>query len=137
MSDIDQPRRRRFQFGLRRGLAWTAVVALGLGVLSSLEPNAVIWIVYPSWFAIVLILRWRFGGRVAAGISVIAGMLLFALLCGSIWAATSRRLEPVEVVMIAVVGAFLGGFVGFVLFLLAEAARRAVNRIDRIGQADE
>lgn len=130
-------KQRRHQFGLRKALLWTTAAALGLGILSALEWDPASRVVYPGWIAVVLILRWIFGSRVAASVSVVAGMVLFALLLGLIWASHERNPAPVEVIMISFVGGLLGGFLGFLLFLLVEAACRMVDWIDKIRQGGE
>jgi len=136
MSETVDPEQHRLQFGLRKVLLWTAAVAFGLGLLSTLKPDALGWVVYPGWIATVLILRWNFGSKVAALASVAFGMLLFAVVCGLEWAANDMRPHPAEVVVIAVVCSLLGGMIGFVLLLLIETACRIINRLDRIGQSD-
>ena len=137
MNEREMKKQRRHQFGLRKALLWTTAAALGLGILSALEWDPASRVVYPCWIAVVLILRWIFGSRVAALVSVVAGLLLFASLLGLIWVAHERNPVPVEVIMISFVGGILGGFIGFLLFLLVEAACRTVDWLDRIGQRGE
>jgi len=129
MNEMGEPRRRRFQFRLRRLLLWTAVVALGCGILSSLEPDALDWVVLPAWFVTVFIVRWGFGGKWAATISIVLGMLL--CLGWSIYGSI-----PTSTVGLAIGCGFVGGSIGLVPFLLVEATCRIVNWIDKIGQSD-
>ena len=125
MNEVVRPKRRRFQFGLRRLLLWTAVVALGFGTLSTLYPSTRAWVVLPGWCAVVLILRWGFGSTLAASVSTIVGMVLGLLL--------PEPQEPLDFVVYAIDC----GFFGLVLFVLAEVTCQIVDWIDRIRQSDE
>ncbi len=123
--------RRRFQFRLRRLVIWTVVAALVCGILlAGLEPEGLDWIVLPVWFVTVFIVRWGFGSKKwAARISIVLGMLVSLG-----WAI--YRPKPPSVVELVIGCGIMGGSIGYVSFLLVEAAREIVNRIDKIGQSD-
>ena len=125
-----KPDRRRLQFSLRKLLLWMVMVALGFSILSTLEPDALGWVVLPAWLIAVLILRWFFGTEQAAGLSILMGMLPFQWFLCSICVPDNWRWKD------SLVACLLGGLIGFVLFLLVEAACRVVNWIDRSGQSD-
>ncbi len=130
-AGMGKPERQRFQFSLRKLLLWTVVVALTLSILSPLELGGL----FPfGWFVTVLMLRWGLGSRVAAWVSIMAGMLLFA------WASclVSASVSPSRYGYgeAALVGGSMGVMVGLVLFLLVDGTCRVVDWIDRIGQSD-
>ena len=122
---------RRFQFSLRKVLLWMLAVALTFSILSPLELDAVGWLFLFGWFVTVLVLRWSFGSRVAAWISIMAGMLLFA------WASwfVSAHVRP-SYGGATLVGGSVGVIVGLALFLFVEATCRTIDWLDRIGQSD-
>ena len=130
-------KRPRFQFSLRKALLWTALVALGLGALTILTSDVATRMVLSAWLATVLILRWAFGRKVAAWVSAVAGALFFGWSCSVAYSAHIRRFDLGEMVWTAVVGGFLGGVIGFLLFVPADAACRIASWFDRIGQRGE
>ena len=131
MNETAKLERRRLQFGIRRLLLWTTVVALACGMLSSLGPEDVLdWTVLPTWFVTVFIVRWAFGSKWAAVVSIMAGMFL----CLG-WAI--YRPKPLGMVGLATGSVLLGTLLGCVPFLMVEAACRTVDWIDRIRQSDE
>jgi hypothetical protein len=119
-----RPKRPRFQFGLRKLLLWTAVVATLLGVATTLGIE--VSSVFLSWIILVWAIRRGFGAKVAAVLSVAA------------WAALGLVLSSVHVHpgpgpgMLAVEGAMIGGFVGLAMFGIAEGLVRAVNWADNL-----
>ena len=108
--------KRRFQFGLRKSLIWTAVVALYLGFVTSLgiPPVAIGFIT--SWAVVVGILRQAIGPMVAASLSVIGGGIVFAF--GEDWGAFHWP------------GPFWGCLAGWFVFVLLETAFRAIEYAD-------
>jgi hypothetical protein len=77
---IDQhAKRRRFQFGLRKLLLWTAVVALYLGILSLVNFNACLSVSLTCYLILVGTLRVTFG-RWGACVGSVA-VTLAPLLC--------------------------------------------------------
>jgi len=138
MRDIETGR-QRFQFGLRKLLLWTVAVALGCGLLSSLQLDAIDWLLLLAWFFVVLAVRWASGHGWAATASVVLGMLLLLVrvLLYYGWALSRTRpsglTEHIDVVTVLLVGALMG----FVAFLLTEATYRTLNWVDRIAEPDE
>ncbi len=126
MSDIETAKRRRYQFGPRRLLLWTAVAALGLGLLSFTEPPLAGWVLVPGWLTTVLAVRWTLGGRWAVTASIVIGMLLYA--CDDYL----HSARPGVVIF----SGLIGGLMGIGSYALVVTTLRAVNRLDRIGQAD-
>lgn len=119
------PQHRRWsQFSLRRMLLWTTVVALGFSGLFALVPNTLGRVLLAGWFVTVFILRRAFGSGWAASLSILVGMLPFAQLLCSIWMTDDWSLKH------SLVEGWLGGLIGFALFLLVEAACRTVDWID-------
>lgn len=137
MNEAAKPERRRFQFRLRRLLLWTAVVALGLGVLSPLELDVSGWIFLSGWFFAISLVRWTFGRKWAASVAVVMGVSAYAWHSCSLVARNVNGVVPVDYYFDAAIAVALpGSLVGFVSFLVVEFAWQAVNRLDRIGQSD-
>lgn len=137
MNEVVRPKRRRFQFRLKRLMLWTTVVALGLGVLSPLELDPIGWIFLSGWFVAISIVRWAFGSRWAASVAVVMGVCAYAWHSCSLVARNVTGVVPVDYYFDAAMAVALpGSLVGFVSFLVVEFAWQAVNWIDRIGQSD-
>jgi hypothetical protein len=60
-----------FQFGLRSLLLWTAVMALYLGLVVTVESENLEWLVLSCWPALILGLRFAFGPWISCHISAI------------------------------------------------------------------
>jgi hypothetical protein len=71
-----EPKRpiRRLQFTLRKMLLWTAVVALWLGLVASLEVSTTHALVLSAWAAFVGIARFESGPRLAVFMSLVAAL---------------------------------------------------------------
>ena len=123
MSNIETGR-QRFQFGPGKLLLWTAVVALGLGVLSFTEPPVAGWILVPGWFATVMGVRWALGRNWAVTTSIVIGVLFYAY--GDYLHSPGLR--------VVVRSGFVGALMGIATYVLAVTTLRVVSRIDRIGQ---
>jgi hypothetical protein len=83
-----RPERRRFQFGLRKLLLWTVVVAVLLGSLRALGLDTVGLVIAACWVAITAAIRGAFGSTWAhvvssAGGSALALGLLFTGVIGA------------------------------------------------------
>lgn len=112
-------------------MLWMLAVALIFSILSPLGFEGVGWLFVFGWFVAVLMLRWSFGSRVAASVSIAAGMLLFA------WGAyfVSANVRP-SYGRATLVGGSMGVIIGLILFLLVEGTCRTIDWLDRIGQSD-
>ena len=121
MGDIETEK-QRFQFGLKKLLLWTAIVALGLGLLSFTEPPIAGWILVPGWFAAVLGVRWALGRDWAVTTSIVIGVLFYA--CGDYQHSPGLGV----VTRSGVVGALMG-IAAYALVLMTS---RVVNRIDGV-----
>ena len=60
-----QPKSRRLQFGLRRLLLWTAVVAVWLSTLLTLHITLFFSVILSCWAIPVIVVRAAFGASVA------------------------------------------------------------------------
>lgn len=136
MNEVARPEHCRFQFSLKRLLLWTVVVALGCGMLSTVQAESLDWLVLSPWLVTVFVVRWAFGGKWAAIVSVMIGVLLCGLV-GCIGSAQAIGGSIVTIGYYTVRGGLNGSPIGFVLFLLVEAACRTVNWFDSIGQSGE
>ena len=101
-------RHRRCQFGLRKLLLWTAVVAFLLGVAASLGDGA--WLV-AGCILLISVLRVAFGSRVAGILSVAVAVMLWV----SLWWAATTAARPGP----SLAEATLAGLAFVVLFPLA------------------
>jgi hypothetical protein len=116
--------KRSFQFSLRKLLLWTAVVALLLGVATSLGEG--VWLL-ACWVLVVCAIRCAFGPNVAVILSVGGGAILGGAL-GYALPHTDPGPDPVERAM---QGVIVGGFFGLATFGIVEGAFRAVNWVDK------
>jgi len=120
--------RRRFQFGLRKLLLWTAVVALLLGVAATFGEEA--WI-SAGWIIVVGIVRVAFGPKVGGVLSVAAGMILVAAFLCLVFVASEPGPRIGEAVA---VGVIFGGLFGLAMFSITEYLYLAVNWADNLMQ---
>ena len=118
--------RRRFQFGLRKLLLWTVVLALYLGVARMLGMPPIALAVLTLWIAVVAGLRAAFGPVVAAIVSPAIGAVL-----GGWFEYTGPALDPPGPSPLGP-GIALGGLFGCVLFAAVELSCRAVNWADNV-----
>ena len=89
MND-ERPERRRFQFGLRKLLLWTVVVAVLLGTLKMLGLETAGLVIAASWAAITAVVRGAFGSTLAHIVSAVGGgVLALVLLFTGVIGATS------------------------------------------------
>jgi hypothetical protein len=122
----------RFQFGLRKLLLWTAVVALllGLAKMSGIREG---WIAFPCWIVMVAVIRVVASPIATAIVSAASGMVLLA------WVRVAARVDlgpPASEIMTALhkSGSLLvaGCLLGLTLFAVAELLRRAVDWADNV-----
>ena len=119
-----QPKSRKNQFGLRKLLLWTAVVALYSGMFRMLAPILDGWVFLLSGIIILAIIRMATNAITTAVISVMAaGVLLFVGLFGEMGL---YAVMPINLLM-----AFGGAcYWGVLLFAVVELPLRAVNWLD-------
>ena len=127
-SPRPERRTRRFQFGLRRLLLWTAVVAVLLGVAASLGDGA--WLL-ACCVLVVCVLRVAFGSKVAGILSVAAALILYVSFSLLAYMATSNP-NPVLAGVVVIMRGAIGGLVGLAMFGIAEGAVRGVNWADKL-----
>ncbi len=117
----------RYQFGLRKLLLWTAVVALYCGLVVAVESESLEWLVLCCCPALILGLRLAFGSWVACHVSAVGagGVLALRVFFPSlpvgafeVWEAFAR-----------------GCGVGYVIWLVVELACLLVNRADHLLRA--
>ena len=120
---IDQSDKRgRLQFGLRKLMLWTAVVAALLGILQIVGLNALGQAIAALWVAVVAFAHAAFGSIPALVFSQIGGMSL--ALC--LWFVLP--IDDATVILLIV----LGGAGGLIPFAFVEIARRVVDCIDHL-----
>jgi hypothetical protein len=131
------PERRRFQFGLRKLLLWTVVLALYLGILSLVGFEPWVSVFATLCLGIVVVVRVSFGPR--AGCVCSAAMLLVPILCLSGLAIISEALSGSFGTREAALWAqgLLFGIgaccaLGLAVFLLVELVVRAVDWADSL-----
>jgi hypothetical protein len=131
MND-QRPERRRFQFGLRKLLLWTGVVAVLLGLATTTFTTAEA-VVLLGWMILVAAVRWAFGPKAAGALSVAAALILHVSFSWLVYMAARPFPDPVEAgVGALIVGGTVGGLFGLVMFGIAEGAVRAVNWADKV-----
>jgi hypothetical protein len=119
------PKRRRFQFGVRRLLLWTVVIAVYLSVVKWLRMDLMLFAVLTAWLGIVAGVKARFGSMAAFVVSILAGAVVggweayVTFLAGGLPAAS----DWAAVVFLFVLGYALWGGV--------EVAFGAVDCVDR------
>jgi len=102
--------RPRFQFGLRKLLLWTAVVALFLGILKMLGLGPILCIAVLCWAMFVRGLRLVFGFTQVAFASVLsASILTSARFCMPPLAVNWREATLLAAALGAVYGYVAGG----------------------------
>jgi hypothetical protein len=125
MND-QRPERRRFQFGLRKLLLWTAVAALLLGTAASLREGA--WL--PACCILIVgAIRCAFGARVAGGISVATAVILMVSFS---WVVAETHHPGPSLGDATVTGLALGLFFGLATLGIVEGAVRVVNWADKV-----
>jgi hypothetical protein len=117
--------RGRLQFGLRKMLLWTLVIALYLAVVRWERWDLALFAVVTSWLIVVAIVRAAFGPTVAAALSALAGAIPGGWL-GYVAATAVRPSRPGVVLF----GGVLFCIIGCILFAVVEIAIRAVNWVD-------
>ena len=114
--------KRSFQFGLRKLLLWTAVVALLLGLATSLGDWG--WFL-ACWLLFIGVLRAAFGPKVAGILSVAVPVIVAC--------AVAMTRHPGPSFGDLLVDAFLvGAFVGLAMFVIVEGAIGLVNWADKV-----
>jgi hypothetical protein len=109
--------RPRFQFGLRKLLLWTAVLALLLGVAQMLgELGAFL----ACGIIIVFVIRTTAGSIVALAFA--EGLGIGAMI------GHSFPITPIQMI----IGCVLGSVVGLIVFCIAEVSCRAVDWADNL-----
>jgi len=138
---------RRFQFGLRKLLLWTAMVAIWCGVfkivsvgltLSNPHTDPAIaltnMILVISWVAVVAIGRVAFRTTVAAALAIVIGVV-YAVLGLSLSAHMSGR-SFIEVLSLypdrAAIAVGVFSLLGVIVFGCVEASFRTVHWLDRL-----
>jgi len=116
-----QPERRRFQFGLRKLLLWTAAVALLLGVGRSVGLAQDVWLlVWVGWILAVGIIR-------SATNPLVAGIVALAIGGTITCVAPEPLLGPEVEILLACVFALI-------VLALAELIHHAVDWLDNLMQ---
>ncbi len=123
MTEESPIRRRSLQFGLRRLLLWTVVIALAFGALSTLGPDTIGWIVFSWWLCALLVLRWVVGSRPTLISSIVIGGLLGGV--------------PVPLPEQKVIWGVIGGLIGVALCVYVEVSCQFVNWVTGLGLPDE
>lgn len=119
------PTGRRFQFGLRKLLLWTAVVAMFLGLLGMIEVALSTLLILTSWATIVGVARAIFNTEVAGLMSVAIGVVL------GVW--LTFLVSPFSVgVFSYAVYAMMFGLFGLFVCVFVEVAFRAVDWLDNL-----
>lgn len=138
---------RRFQFGLRKLLLWTAVVAIWCGVfkvisigtsLSAPQTDPAIqltnMILVISWVAVVAIGRVAFRTTVAAVLAIVIGVIYAVL--GSWLAAHMSGRSYIEMLSLypdrAAIGVGVFIVLGAIVFGCVEASFRTVHWLDKL-----
>ena len=114
--------KRRFQFGLRKLLLWTAVVALYFATVRWVAMDVRGFTVVTCWVGIVAILR-AVAGRIMAGLLSVAGGLFLAASVSILVA------NAIPVTRSQVLFAFWkAGAVGCIVFVIVELAFSSMHR---------
>ena len=113
-----------FQFGLRKLLLWTVVVALYCGLVVAVESENLEWLVLSCWPALILGLRFAFGPWVACHVSAIgAGGVLALRVFFPALPASAFEVQH----------AFIQGCgIGYVVWIVVELVCLLVNRADNL-----
>jgi hypothetical protein len=124
------PTRRRFQFGLRKLMLWTVVVAVFLGIFEMFGFGWIGCVLAACWLAVVGLLRGTAGGRAACLVSIVIGTVLIGWCSYLVYVTASPRppFNPVIVLFAAIWGSAYGLFV----FVLTTAVCSAVNWADNL-----
>jgi hypothetical protein len=126
-----KPRHRRCQFGLRKLLLWTAVVAVLLGIATTTFTIGDS-LLLTCWIVLVGAIRLALGTKAARMLSVVAGMMLGGFVGYFASEATLPGLDPVEA---TVTGLTTGFFCGLATFVGVEVLVRVVNWVDKVFEA--
>ena len=129
-----RPKPHRLQFGLRKLLLWTAVVALYLGIPSMLgvdlqeRRNLMSFVSLGLWAIVVGLVRTVFNDRAAAAFSAVMGVIL----CAVALYLTARwsRVNPFDFPGHVIWGLVWGGLIGLNVFAFVELAFRGVDWVD-------
>jgi len=116
-------KKRRLQFGLRKLLLWTAVVALFLGFLRMVELGPILCVSVLCWAVMIRSLRTVFGLTVVAVVAVLSGAVLTAFR----FCLPPLAVNWLEATLLA---AALGGVYGFAVFAFSEVAALAIDSLD-------
>ncbi len=113
-----------FQFGLRKLLLWTVVVALYCGLVVAVESENLEWLVLSCCPALILGLRFAFGPWVACHVSAIGAGAVLALRV--FFPALPTNAFEVQFAFVEGCG------IGYALWLVVELVCLLVNRADNL-----
>ncbi len=118
-----------FQFGLRKLLLWTVVVALYCGLVVTVESSNLEWLVLSCFPVLILCLRFAFGPWIACHVSAIGAGIAIAVRV--FFPALPTNAFEVQY-------AFAQGCgIGYVVWLVVELACAFVNRADNLLRSKE
>lgn len=113
-----------YQFGLRKMLLWTAMVALYCGLVVAVESENIEWLVLCCCPPLILGIRLAFGSWIACHVSAFAAGGVLAL-------RTFSPALPASAMEVWI--AFVQGCgAGYAVWLVVELACVLVNRVDRL-----
>ena len=135
-SPRPERRTRRFQFGLRKLLLWTGVVALLLGILKVLNLPILVCVLVDCWVIVVAVVRATSGATAAAVLSVAFGVVAVVAVLFIVPSELGITPDGTELVLAAPELLLNGVGLGLYVLALVELAFRGVNWTDKMLEAN-